>query len=421
MLRIREEISRFENRSILWLSSDLKERDFLIILLSFFFTLILSFSSFSIGGIYFKGFIINFSYIHFPILVCYLLTGVSILCFVFVPLIYVFGFRRTILEVPFGVFCIITFFIMIYISSLKDFGSDMDEAIILGIKSLLEFQFPYYARTQLNNPISPFPGAFLIYMPFYILFGEVNILNYLSFAFIVIFLYRKIPNTQIPFLAFFNFLFFNSFSFNQIIYSSDYIFYLALSVVIINCLKKHKILSAAFLTGLLLASRGYFILLGGLSFGYLIKNKRKSYDPIVFFLIALITFSMIILPFLIWDFDYFFNVAPLGVDSRKFNIPNNYLSGFAFYIFPITGGLRPILLILTLQCVSIFVGIRISIEKRLEFGFFIIQSLLVFFLLLGPFYEPLWLFHIIFSLIIALVHEFSDERKKELTIDKNSI
>ena len=48
-------------------------------------------------------------------------------------------------------------------------GSDRDEALNLAAGELLAGRYPYYPRTYLDGPISPFPGAVLLAAPFVLL------------------------------------------------------------------------------------------------------------------------------------------------------------------------------------------------------------------------------------------------------------
>lgn len=48
-------------------------------------------------------------------------------------------------------------------------GSDRDEAIQIATSRLLVGEYPYYAKTYLDNPISPMPGSLLLSIPFVLL------------------------------------------------------------------------------------------------------------------------------------------------------------------------------------------------------------------------------------------------------------
>ncbi|RMI03371.1 MAG: hypothetical protein D6681_10075 [Calditrichaeota bacterium] len=66
---------------------------------------------------------------------------------------------------------ITTFFLLYPLETGGRFGvgSDRDEALNIAVTELLAGRYPYYAKTHLNGPITPFPGAILLAVPFVIL------------------------------------------------------------------------------------------------------------------------------------------------------------------------------------------------------------------------------------------------------------
>lgn len=55
-------------------------------------------------------------------------------------------------------------------------GSDRDESLNLGVTELLHGRYPYYAVTQLGNPVSQMPGSLMLAVPF-VLLGNAALQN----------------------------------------------------------------------------------------------------------------------------------------------------------------------------------------------------------------------------------------------------
>jgi len=55
-------------------------------------------------------------------------------------------------------------------------GSDRDESLNLGVTELLHGRYPYYAVTQLGNPVSQMPGSLVVAVPF-VLLGNAALQN----------------------------------------------------------------------------------------------------------------------------------------------------------------------------------------------------------------------------------------------------
>lgn len=51
-------------------------------------------------------------------------------------------------------------------------GSDRDDALNIGARALWNGNYPYFERTQLDNPLSPLPGSFILAAPFVLIFGS---------------------------------------------------------------------------------------------------------------------------------------------------------------------------------------------------------------------------------------------------------
>jgi hypothetical protein len=75
----------------------------------------------------------------------------------------------------------------------RRFGaSDGDDAIDLAISELLSGRYPYYARTFLDNPITPMPGTLMLAFPFYLLGASiVQNVFWLAVFFLAIALYYR--------------------------------------------------------------------------------------------------------------------------------------------------------------------------------------------------------------------------------------
>ncbi len=185
----------------------------------------------------------------------------------------------------------------------KNFGaSDGDDAIDLAISEIIHGRYPYAARTFLDNPITPMPGALLLALPFYIL-GDSGVQNLFWLAIFLILLARYNHDSLLPVSVAYILCFFSPIVVYHILTGSDYIansiYTLVFTIMVLDSARGHKSdLQCIFwsvLLGIGLSSRINFALNLILLFFMLLKvtSKLKALGMVT---ITLASFIAITLP-----------------------------------------------------------------------------------------------------------------------------
>jgi hypothetical protein len=186
-------------------------------------------------------------------------------------------------------------------------ASDNDDAIDLAITEVLEGRYPYRARTFLNNPITPMPGALLLAFPFYLL-GDSAVQNVfwlaVFFGAVAIFYRSAFTAAVLAVLA----LILSPNVVYHVLLGGDYIanaiYVLTFSALLIESARKQETFwrSAAWaaLLGMGLSSRLNFVLILPLVFFGLLKSTSPERTGLLC-AIVLGTFGAITLPFYLYD------------------------------------------------------------------------------------------------------------------------
>lgn len=184
------------------------------------------------------------------------------------------------------------------------------------IARLLNGQYPYISPTRPSG----FPFLFLLAMPFYLL-GDLGLLQIFAFLIYVLILQSRHGSegtnrvrTLILLTASPVFLY-------EIAVRSDLFSNMVLVILYMmfcenrarDAKKIPALLIMGFVGGLLLATRGIVLLIFALYFGYLFKNQLKRG---LFFLTGIITgFIIVILPFALWNIEYFMRHGPFTIQT----------------------------------------------------------------------------------------------------------
>lgn len=183
-------------------------------------------------------------------------------------------------------------------------GSDRDDALNIAVRELLRGRYPYYARTYLDNPISPLPGSLMLSAPF-VLLGDSAYQNFFWLAALagivgwcmgrvrhaLLFLWFILASAPIVLREIF--------TGSDLLANSIYVFIFVLLLCLTN-VNFHRRLAVAVLLGLGLASRAHFLLVLPLVFAFL--SRREGVSRAFFLLLAVaLTFVMVTLPFVLYD------------------------------------------------------------------------------------------------------------------------
>lgn len=201
-------------------------------------------------------------------------------------------------------------------------------------EELFKGNYPYFARSNIDNPVAPMPFYFVIFYPFYWI-GEVGILctlGYITFMGILQKQNKSAINTKIILLIL---LSTSLFTYWEITARSNIFFN---SILILIALKYYSsidkksisktfIISAA-LTGLVLSTRSIFIVIYATTFlSSLFRKEISTKHLISYGLIAVSTFGLTFLPLLAFYWDEFWIMNPFMVQSGVV-VPTSYVTGF---------------------------------------------------------------------------------------------
>lgn len=232
-------------------------------------------------------------------------------------------------------------------------GSDRDDAINIGVSSLITGKYPYYAKTYLGNPLSPLPGAFLLASPFVILMGNSAYQN-LFWLPVFFLLSRYLLKNETANIAIMVLMLVSCpMIMHEVVHGGDLLsnsIYCLVSVCLFKLAfdtqttKWKKFLAAIFL-GISFASRFNFLFLFPLVFLSVAKSKLK--DAVLFIGIAFFTFLLLTLPFYFYDPNSF---SPLYLTGQ--HISSRIADFIPSWIIP-----------LTTLVISCFLGLRCKVQN----------------------------------------------------------
>jgi hypothetical protein len=148
-------------------------------------------------------------------------------------------------------------------------GSDADDGLNLAANQLLNGRYPYYARTYLDNPLSPLPGAILLAIPF-VLLGSSAYQNLFWLAVFCFVLFRTMQSWRGTLILFWTILIFSPVVMNHLVTGGDYpantVYVLGFMLLTLSWGARAdspswKKLLAVLLLGIGLSSRANFLLL----------------------------------------------------------------------------------------------------------------------------------------------------------------
>lgn len=188
--------------------------------------------------------------------------------------------------------------------------------------------YPYFAKSHMNNPPGPMPIYFVIALPFYLI-NEIGWMPLVAVFIGVVFINKRIknPNSQLVFILFmFTFMgfYWELLSRSTILLNS----FLVLIVLLYSeksiARQNYSFYLSALLTGVILSTRMVFIM-PFLSLGIMaLLSKRISFPKLLSWTaLALFAFALTLLPFYIGFQESFFVMNPFKVQSG-FLLPSIY-------------------------------------------------------------------------------------------------
>ena len=223
--------------------------------------------------------------------------------------------------------------------------------------------YPYFAKSHMNNPPGPMPIYFVIALPFYLI-NEIGWMPLVAVFIGVIFINKlvKNPTSQLVFILFmFTFMgfYWELLSRSTILLNS----FLVLIVLLYSeksiARQNYSFYLSALLTGVILSTRMVFIM-PFLSLGIMtLLSKKVSFPRLLSWTaLALFAFALTFLPFYIGFQESFFVMNPFKVQSG-FLLPSIYNYLFIFISIVLSLFFYNQLSLLLLSGYSLFISIFI--------------------------------------------------------------
>lgn len=223
--------------------------------------------------------------------------------------------------------------------------------------------YPYFAKSHMNNPPGPMPIYFVIALPFYLI-NEIGWMPLVAVFIGVIFINKLIknPTSQLVFILFmFTFMgfYWELLSRSTILLNS----FLVLIVLLYSeksiARQNYSFYLSALLTGVILSTRMVFIM-PFLSLGIMtLLSKKVSFPRLLSWTaLALFAFALTFLPFYIGFQESFFVMNPFKVQSG-FLLPSIYNYLFIFISIVLSLFFYNQLSLLLLSGYSLFISIFI--------------------------------------------------------------
>jgi hypothetical protein len=220
-------------------------------------------------------------------------------------------------------------------------GSDADDGLNLAVNELLNGRYPYSARTYLDNPISPLPGAILLAIPF-VLLGNSAYQNLFWLGVFCFVLFRTMQSWRGTLILFWTVLIFSPVVMNDLVTGGDYptntIYVLVFMLLTLSWGSRAdspswKKLLTVLLLGIGLSSRANFLLLLPQLFSAL-TLKAGWRTAARYSALALLACAAITIPFWVHDPAGF---TPLHTQAHKVAEFHTILP-FAGLVVPALGG-----------------------------------------------------------------------------------
>lgn len=207
---------------------------------------------------------------------------------------------------------------------------NVDRATVISsfLTELFNGDYPYFARSHMNNFPGPMPIYFLIAAPFYLL-GELGILSALGYLAFVLLIRKKINSPQnLNFILFYfltsAYLVWEITTRSNVFSFTTMLLFVLIAFLNLKSLHTTRFYILAILTGLLLSTRSVYIMVYFIFFISSLTNREITFKRLFIFLsIAVLAFAFSFIPFIVFFKDEFFKMNPFIVQS-SFLIPSFY-------------------------------------------------------------------------------------------------
>ena len=229
----------------------------------------------------------------------------------------------------------LTFFIAGYIILLNYVSSetlnvDRWSVITSFLDSIFNGEYPYLAKSHMNNPPGPFPFYFLLALPFYLI-GEIGYFTLAGFLGFLYFVRKYFSQVKIQILII-SILIFSPLYWWELIARSTIFVNMVIILLFIDWFENRRknklsdLVLAGFIGGLLSSTRGIVICIFIAYFSYYYL-KRRAWSPIIIITASLCAgFIVSLIPLLIWDLNLFLKYNPITLQA-------NFLPSWGIVLF----------------------------------------------------------------------------------------
>lgn len=223
--------------------------------------------------------------------------------------------------------------ILLFKIPVENLNTDRWSVITSFLNELFAGNFPYLAKSHLNNPPGPFPVYYLFALPFYLI-GEIGLFS--TMGVVLFYLFLKFQNINDKTIFSILILIFSSiFIWYELIVRSTVFVNMAIALIYFNILEREysdslkKIALLGILGGFILSTRGIMIYVLMVYFTYLYIKRKDWYRLMVVSIFTVIGFLLTMLPFALWDWNLFITYNPITLQASF--IPKIYLVLFTFF------------------------------------------------------------------------------------------
>lgn len=244
--------------------------------------------------------------------------------------------------------CLVVIFFIVFPKAnvhLPGQGSDSDDGLNLAVHELLNLQYPYNVRAYLGNPISEFPGAIMLSMPF-VMMGNSAYQNIFWIILFCMFLKFYFKTWRLVFPLMLLLFVLSPEIARQLvtggpILANEIFVMLSMYLIVSQVSEAHhstmaKIGSAVFL-GIAMSSRLNFVLVGPLLLSCLVQNSGWK-QTAKYLLISVLVWSVVTLPFYFYSPESF---TPFRTQASKATFSE---FPWSFILLPLVGGIVSVIL-----------------------------------------------------------------------------
>jgi len=225
--------------------------------------------------------------------------------------------------------------IILFKIPVESLNTDRWSVITSFLDELFKGNFPYLAKSHLNNPPGPFPGYYLFALPFYMI-GEIGYFSLTGIIIFFIFMKSEKVSEKTMFVVLL-FLISSSVIWYELIVRSTIFVNMAIAIFYFSYVYKSHVHSTKFLMilgfigGFVLSTRGIMLYIFITIFTYIFIKNREWRKFTLVSIFTSVGFVVSIIPFMIWDWQLFQTYNPITLQASF--IPRIYLILFALIAF----------------------------------------------------------------------------------------